>query len=162
MSRARPGVFDVVVWAVSVLAGITPATQEATAGEKAMGAGNARYQAECGSCHLAYPPQLLPAATWRRIMGRLDQHFGTDATLDAGAAAEIGNFLDRAAGTGKRVAGAGDSLRITQTPWFLRKHDEVPAATWRRPGIGGPGNCAACHAAAPQGNFDEHDVRIPR
>ena len=27
---------------------------------------NYKWQAECGSCHLAYPPQLLPAANWRR------------------------------------------------------------------------------------------------
>jgi len=162
MSNARRWAFDLTLWTVSVIAGLALVAHEAMASEKRMTTGNARYQAECGSCHLAYPPQLLPALAWRRIMASLDKHFGTDATLDASAAAEVGSFLVGAAGTGKRVAGAGESLRITRTPWFVREHHEVSADVWRRPGVGGPGNCAACHTTAPQGNFNEHNVRIPR
>ncbi len=41
------------------------------------------YKQECGSCHLAYPPGLLPASSWQRLMGDLPHHFGTDASLDA-------------------------------------------------------------------------------
>ncbi len=29
-------------------------------------ASNALWQAECGSCHVAYPPRLLPAESWRQ------------------------------------------------------------------------------------------------
>ncbi|MGZ8268326.1 MAG: diheme cytochrome c, partial [Burkholderiales bacterium] len=39
-----------------------------------------RWKAECSSCHVAYPPKLLSAQTWRRLMGGLDKHFGTDAS----------------------------------------------------------------------------------
>ena len=28
--------------------------------------------------------------------------------------------------------------------------------------VGSPANCGACHPQAAQGQFDEHDVRIPR
>ena len=28
------------------------------------------YRAECGSCHVPYPPQLLPAESWRALMAR--------------------------------------------------------------------------------------------
>jgi len=41
------------------------------------------YQQECAACHLAYPPGLLPAASWQRPMGNLPKHFGTEASLDA-------------------------------------------------------------------------------
>ena len=41
------------------------------------------YTQECGSCHLAYPPGLLPALSWQRLMGGLDRHFGTDAIVIA-------------------------------------------------------------------------------
>ena len=47
------------------------------------------YQQECESCHLAYPTRMLPASSWHRIMGGLDQHYGSDASLDA-PTAEIG------------------------------------------------------------------------
>jgi len=48
------------------------------------------YKAECGSCHVAYPPQLLPGASWQQLMAQLERHFGSDASLDATAQQEIG------------------------------------------------------------------------
>ena len=36
----------------------------------------AAYTQECAACHLAYPPGLLPAASWQRLMGGLGKHFG--------------------------------------------------------------------------------------
>ncbi|MEY3427514.1 MAG: hypothetical protein RIS60_866, partial [Pseudomonadota bacterium] len=40
------------------------------------------YKAECASCHMAYPPAMLSKSSWQRIMGGLDKHYGTDASLD--------------------------------------------------------------------------------
>ena len=44
----------------------------------------------------------------------------------------------------------------------MREHDEVPAATWKLPAVKSAANCAACHTQADQGDFNEHNVRIPR
>ena len=44
---------------------------------------------ECGSCHLAFPPSMLPAASWTRMMAELQDHFGDDASLDADTTAAI-------------------------------------------------------------------------
>ena len=33
---------------------------------------------ECGSCHLAFAPSMLPASAWKRMMGDLANHFGDD------------------------------------------------------------------------------------
>ena len=41
------------------------------------------YTQECGSCHLAFPPNLLPKASWQSVMHGLDKHYGSDASLDA-------------------------------------------------------------------------------
>ena len=123
-------------------------------------ADNPRWKAECGSCHLAYPPQLLPASAWRSIMAGLERHFGADASLEPAAAAEIGAFLEKNAGSGRRADGR--TLRITEAAWFRREHDEVPAAAWRRPSIRSAANCAACHRGAEQGDFRERNIRIPR
>jgi hypothetical protein len=41
------------------------------------------YTAECAACHTAYPAGMLPAQSWQRIMKGLDQHYGSDASLDA-------------------------------------------------------------------------------
>ena len=92
-------------------------------------------------------------------MDGLPKHFGTDASVDADTAREISAFLERNAGRKRETA---PLTRITETRWFVKEHDEVPAAAWKRPAIKSAANCAACHRAAEQGNYEEHDVRIPR
>jgi nitrate/TMAO reductase-like tetraheme cytochrome c subunit len=153
-------VVDVLVWAVSLLFAFGLLINEAVADSGRFSASNAKWAAECGSCHIAYPPQLLPAASWRRIMAGLERHFGSDASVDAGSAAEIGAFLERNAGRGKR--GRGEPLRITESRWFLREHDEVAAAAWKDARVRTAANCAACHAGAARGDFDDDAVRMPR
>jgi hypothetical protein len=124
-----------------------------------------RYQTECSACHLAYPPGLLPAAAWQRVMQNLPRHYGTDASLDAPTAATLQSWLLANAATGSRAAagpGQPPEDRITRSAWFLREHGEVAAAVWKRPSVKSPSNCAACHTAAEQGDFRERNIRIPR
>lgn len=122
---------------------------------------NAKWKSECGSCHVAYPAQLLPAASWQRLMKGLDRHFGTDASVDASAAAEIGAFLEKYAG-GKRGIAGETTLRVSETAWFLREHRKVDAATWKSPAVKSAANCAACHTGADNGDYRERGIRIPR
>ncbi len=122
----------------------------------------AKVREECGACHVAYPAALLPAASWQRLMAGLGKHFGADASLDPALAKEISGWLAANAGTTKRVREAPPEDRITRSAWFLRKHDEVAAATWKLPAVKSAANCAACHPRADQGDFNERNVRIPR
>ena len=162
MNNARKRmIFDATVWTVSVLTALVLVAHDALAESKIFTATNPRWKAECGSCHIAYPPQLLPAASWRRVMSGLGKHFGTDASLDAGAIAEITMFLEQNAARGKRARSGGETSRITETAWFRHEHDEVPAASWKQPRIKTAGNCTACHTAADRGDFSERNIRIP-
>lgn len=121
-----------------------------------------QFTQECSSCHVAYPPGLLPAASWQRIMGGLDRHFGTDASLDAPTVQKIGAWLQANAGTYKRVREEPPQDRITQSTWFARKHREVAPAVYQRASIKSAANCAACHGGAEQGDFDDDRVRVPQ
>lgn len=121
-----------------------------------------KYKEECASCHVAYPPGMLPAASWQRLMNNLPKHFGTDASLDAETVKQLTTWLTANAGTYKRVSSAPPDDRITRSPWFVREHDEVAASTWKLPAVKSAANCAACHQRADQGDFNEHNVRIPR
>lgn len=123
---------------------------------------NATWQTECSACHLAYPPGLLPASSWQAIMGSLDKHFDTDASLDEASIKEILPFLAANAAPESKKTSAAPILRITETRWFQHEHDEISAITWKNPKINSAANCAACHTQAEQGNFDEDTVRIPR
>jgi cytochrome c peroxidase len=122
---------------------------------------SAPYVQECGACHVAYPPSMLPAASWQRLMGDLPRHFGVDASLDAASAPPLTAWLSAHAGSGHRAAPPPED-RITRSTWFVREHDDVPTSAWRRPAVKSAANCSACHAGAEQGDFDEHRVRIPR
>lgn len=121
----------------------------------------ASYQSECSSCHMAYQPGLLAANDWRRIMDGLNEHFGTDATVDGKTGLAIKAFLERNGGDAKRTSSTGTPPRITQTQHFTRHHHEVPARFWRDPRIKSAANCEACHRGAASGNYSEHDIAIP-
>jgi hypothetical protein len=133
---------------------------------------HALWRAECGSCHTAFHPAFLPERSWRSLMAGLDRHFGENAGLDAAPAKAITEFLvanaaDRSDGRRARKVAASipagqTPLRISESPWFLRKHDEVAMAVWQRKSVGGPANCGACHPGADRGGFGEHEIRIPR
>lgn len=124
---------------------------------------DARTVQECASCHIAFPPSMLPAASWKRMMGGLDQHFGDDASLDAETTAAITRYLVDHAGdapgqASKLLRGlrAGDApLRITELPKWVREHDEVPRSDWTRKDVGRKANCAACHIDAEKGYFED-------
>jgi len=119
------------------------------------------YEAECASCHMAYPPGLLGQKNWQNIMSGLDKHFGTDASLDPKTESEITQWLLKNAATKQKYSAFAPENRITKTSWFIRKHDEVRPDVWKRAGIKSPANCSACHADAIKGNFDEDSIRIP-
>jgi hypothetical protein len=123
---------------------------------------SAKLQQECASCHIVYAPGLLPAESWRKIMSGLDQHFGSDASIDVADSKEITAFLVNNASN--RWTAPTAPLRITESAWFKRKHDahEISPAVWKRPAVKSPANCGACHPQAERGNFNEHDIEIPR
>jgi len=123
---------------------------------------NAKWQAECSGCHLAFPPGLLPAPSWQKMMGALDQHFGTDASLSPADTKEITDFLVKNASN--RWTANTAPLKITDSEWFKTKHraGEINPAVWKRESVKSQSNCMACHHGADKGDFDEDSVRIPK
>lgn len=119
---------------------------------------------ECGACHMAFPPGLLPARSWRALMGGLDNHFGENAALDEVTAKRITDYLvanaaDADNGNRRVLRGvkASDTpLRITETPWWVREHrGEVRPGAFKDPRVGSKANCVACHRDAAKGYFGD-------
>jgi mono/diheme cytochrome c family protein len=119
------------------------------------------YTQECGACHTAYPPALLPARSWKRVMGGLEQHYGSDATLDPKTLQQLDGWLQQHAGTSRRAAEEPPQDRITRSAWFEREHRKIDAAVWKLPSVKSAAQCAACHGDADQGRFDERGLRLP-
>ena len=121
----------------------------------------AAYKNECASCHMAYPPAMLSKSSWQRIMGNLDKHYGTDASLDAATERQIGVWLQSLGGTYKRVEASSPADRLTTTQWFEKKHRKIDKAVWARKSVNGKAQCQACHQGADIGDFEDDGVRIP-
>lgn len=111
---------------------------------------NAKWKEECGSCHVAYPPQLLSADSWQRLMGSLNNHFGANAVLDANDNKRILGFLERNAGSGDRYSST--SMRISDTPWFKHEHRVISPKEWSHPDVKSRSNCSACHGRVVLGD----------
>ena len=123
---------------------------------------NTKFQQECASCHMAYPPGLLPAASWTKIMAGLDRHFGADASLTPAETTDIANWLAKNASN--RWTASTAPVRISESAWFKAKHNsrEIAPDVWKRASIKSPANCTACHSAADKGDFNENTIKIPK
>lgn len=133
---------------------------------------NVTYRAECASCHMLYPPGLLPARSWQAMMGGLKDHFGENATVDAATAATLSQFLvenaadhstsRRSQKIAKSLAASETPLRFSETNYFKRQHHEISSDVWQRKSVGGPANCVACHSRAEAGVLSDDEVKVPR
>ncbi len=121
---------------------------------------------ECGSCHMAFPPQFLPRRSWQRLLDGLASHFGEDASLpEAQRAAVLRYHLENAAdapGAGRAASkfassiAAGETpLRITETPRWLREHRKIKPERWKSPEVKSRLNCVACHKDAERGLWED-------
>jgi hypothetical protein len=133
---------------------------------------NALYTKECGSCHFAYPPGLLPERSWSRLMAGLEDHFGDNAELAAEDREALLSYLKANAADrsyakasvkfSRSIAALSTPLRITEVPYFVREHREIPAHLYASTSaVKSISNCKSCHTLAERGSFNEHSVEIP-
>jgi hypothetical protein len=132
---------------------------------------NPAYREECGACHFVYQPELLPSASWVRILSNLDDHFGESIELDDDSRKAISDYLksnsaeySSAKRAVKIMRSLGDQVpsRITEIPVFREKHHEISPNILKRESIGSLSNCSACHTTAESGIYDDDNVKIPK
>src|SRR3546814_3549546 len=86
------------------------------------------WKEECAACHMLYPPGLLPAKAWRQQMQTLDEHYGSNATLDPDQEREILEFLLRASADNRLpvepspTAGEPPRIRDRKSPRLNSSH----------------------------------------
>ncbi len=131
---------------------------------------NQTYKEVCGECHLAYQPELLPSASWSKILDQLHDHFGEEIEVDSDTIKIISEYLKTNCAekslskrSRKIIRSLGNQvpMRITDIPCIRRAHHELDPAIFKRKSIGSLANCGACHINAEKGIYDDDDVRIP-
>ena len=132
---------------------------------------NSTYADQCGTCHFAYQPELLPAESWRLILDGTEDHFGDTVDLDQDARREIERYLtSNAANTSSaelsrkimRSLAGRIPLRITNIPYIRKEHHELPPQVIKQPSVGAWGNCIVCHRNAENGDYDDDRVSVPQ
>lgn len=135
--------------------------------------GDETYRKECGACHFAYMPGLLPARSWARVLERLTDHFGESLELPADVHAHLREYL--AANAADKVPDRGAAVllerldpdktpgRVTEVPHIFKSHIivrevfKINAAVKVRT----LANCDACHQKAAEGSFALRDLLVP-
>ena len=132
---------------------------------------NPTYKENCGACHLAYQPELLPSSSWKAILVQLDDHFGEVLELDPETQKVILGYVETNAAensTAKRAVkimrslGNATPMRITDIPYIQHKHHEISSSVFDRQTIGSFSNCDGCHQKAEEGIYDDDFVVIPK
>ena len=130
------------------------------------------YQEECGSCHIPYSPGLLPKKSWLKVMNGLENHFGDNAELSPQLHSEILNYLTTNAADfskykrSRKIMASLEQTqitdRVTLTPYFIRKHNEIPKRLIiDNPKVASFSQCDSCHSNTINGSFSEDEVSIP-
>lgn len=135
---------------------------------------NAMYESECGACHFAYQPGLLPSRSWRKLLDPkgLEDHFGDNAELPENQRVAILDFLvshaaetswyKRSTKINRSVPEDQTPLRITETRYIKKKHEEIPRRMIQdNPKVRSLSYCNNCHMRAADGVYDDDTVRIP-
>jgi hypothetical protein len=135
---------------------------------------NKAYQSECGDCHFAYQPGLLPAKSWEKLLNAdaLRKHFGVNAEIENDTLKEVHDYAIANAADksyykrSRKIAIAtaeGDApLRITELHYIDRKHKHIPEKMVKgNTGVKSLSFCDKCHTQAAQGVFDNDTVSIP-
>jgi len=54
---------------------------------------NPAYKETCGGCHFAYQPELLPTASWAKLLSGFDDHFGQTLDVHSETLATLTDYL---------------------------------------------------------------------
>ena len=131
------------------------------------------YVKECGGCHFAYSPGLLPARSWELHMQRLEKHFGEvvslpPATKDAIRAYLVQHAADNSPFEGSRAYMArldpgATPYRFQDVPLHREMHRIIQEVISMKTKVKVRTltNCNACHQWAPEGSFGNSELFIP-
>ena len=135
---------------------------------------HALYSEECGMCHFAYPPGLLPEKSWEKLLSSLNlkNHFGEELEFADAERNQILTYLTnnsaekssykRSKKIMKQISRSEIPLRITETKYIKNKHRKIPEKLIAgNDEIESLSNCNSCHKESDKGIFDDDTVIIP-
>jgi cytochrome b len=125
------------------------------------------WNKECGGCHLAYHPSILPARSWDALLREQHAHFGEDLDLDDDTVRVLHDYatVQAAESHATPLAWKIDSttpaqailLRVTDAGYWKRRHAQLGEDDWSRTKRFA---CDGCHLDAAAGSFLPGAIRV--
>ncbi len=135
---------------------------------------NQLYTDECGQCHMAYQPGLLPVRSWERILSpqKLANHFEEELEIGEKTRNILLSYVIRDSKlyaeyrrSRKIVNSIPENetpIQISQTAYITHKHRKIPTEYIQgNSEVESLGNCEACHQDAQKGIYNDRSVVIP-
>ncbi len=133
---------------------------------------NEAYRTECGNCHFAYQPHLLPARSWQELITTLNEHFGDNIKLETEVQITLTDYLTENAADfsdnelAKKllqdVAKVEVPVRITRLPYFVHEHDDLSRQMVNdNPKVKSMIYCDKCHLKAEIGSYVRNEINVP-
>jgi hypothetical protein len=133
------------------------------------------YVKECGTCHFAYSPGLLPARSWMRQLDRMAtaKHFGESIELAPATRAKIQDYLTKNAADVSPYEGSKtfmERIPASQTPYRfsdVQLFRQMHTVIWEviniktKVKVRNLANCNACHQKAAEGSFGLDELYVP-
>ena len=121
----------------------------------------------CGSCHMIYPPYLLPKQSWHNMMDNLENHFGKDASRPEEEVKLIREYLVSHAAEHSTQEAAikvldrldGMPKAITETVYWMEKHKEITKEQFEAD-YGIKSDCTTCHKSIKDGLIQDAKIKF--
>ena len=129
---------------------------------------NPLFAKECASCHILYPPNLLPRKSWETMMSNLENHFGDDASINEESNKEILAFLVKSSAETSTTKASWkflnsienkDIIALTKTTFWEKKHKDIPKELFLNKDIKNKANCKACHSDVEKGLIENENIK---
>ena len=129
---------------------------------------NPLFTKECASCHILYPPNLLPRKSWETMMSNLENHFGDDASINEESNKGILAFLVKNSAETSTTKASWkflnsienkDIIALTKTTFWEKKHKDIPKELFLHKEIKSKANCKACHSDVEKGLIENENIK---
>jgi hypothetical protein len=111
---------------------------------------------------------MLPPASWKAMMQGQAEHFGEDLSLAPDAIAQLTQLAMAPLAaepwacwkTRSSIDSGAAPLRITETPYWKARHEDLEPRLFKAPVSNGGHDCAACHRDAASSIFHPRMIHI--
>lgn len=130
---------------------------------------NEDFYMECSDCHNLFPPHLLPAASWIKLMDDQHKHYDEDLELEEDMLSTIKSYLiNNSSDKSSREESFyftkeiknSKLYTITKTNTWKNIHKDIKDEIFKNDEIESRSNCVSCHNKFENGVLEDSKINL--